>query len=98
MQLEIIQILEEKVGMKMVDLAPLRFRRWSTKIPGQVCFDFVSANLTSQRVQVRVFSELKKSSYSTKYLRWQFETNHFGLLNVPNATLSYLQGRLCRRI
>ena len=49
----IIQILEEKVGMKIVDLASLKFRRWFTKIPlpirvPEVCFDFVvSANLTS---------------------------------------------------
>ena len=33
----------------------------------------------------------KKSPYSSKYLRRQFETNLFGLMDVTNATLPYLR-------
>ena len=33
----------------------------------------------------------KNSPYSSKFLRRQFETNVFGLMDVTNATLPYLR-------
>jgi NADP-dependent 3-hydroxy acid dehydrogenase YdfG len=45
---------------------------------------YVSLNLSP-------FLRTQKPSYSTKYLRRQFETNVFGLMDVTNATLPYLR-------